>query len=69
MDKEAYVEQPKCFEDPYFLNHVFKLKKAFYRLEHTLRAWYEKLAKFLIEQGNKRERERERERVGKTLFI
>ena len=28
LNEKAYVEQPKGFEDPYFPNHVFKLKKA-----------------------------------------
>ena len=41
--EEAYVEQPKGFEDPQFPNHVFKHKKALYGLKQSLRAWYERL--------------------------
>ena len=33
LHEEAYVEQPKGFEDPQFLNHVFKLKNALYDLK------------------------------------
>ena len=28
LHEEAYVEQPKGFEDPQFPNHVFKLKNT-----------------------------------------
>ena len=30
LHEEAYVEQPKGFEDPHFPNHVYKLNKAPY---------------------------------------
>ena len=45
------------------LNHVFKLKKALCGLKQSPRAWYERLSKFLLENGFK---------IGKiniTLFI
>ncbi|KAH9671430.1 hypothetical protein KPL70_017375 [Citrus sinensis] len=63
LNEEAYVEQSKGFEDPYFRNHVFKLKKALYGLKQTPRAWYERLTKFLLENSYKRGG------VDKTLFI
>ena len=63
LHEEAYVEQPKGFEDPHFPNHVFKLNKALYGLKQAPRAWYERLTNFLIEKGYKRGR------VDKTLFI
>jgi hypothetical protein len=47
----AYVEQPPGFEDPKFLNHVFKLQKALYGLKQVPRAWSEYLKKFLFKQG------------------
>ena len=50
ITKEVYVEQPLDFEDPKLLNHVFKLRKALYGLKQALRAWYERLSKFLIEK-------------------
>ena len=63
LHKEAYVEQPKGFEDPHFANYVYKLNKALYSLKQALQAWYERLTNFLIEKGYKREG------VDKTLFI
>ena len=35
LNEEAYSEQPKGFEDPYFPNHVFKSKKALYGLRQA----------------------------------
>ena len=49
IKEEVYIEQPPGFEDYEFLNHVFKLNKAFYGLKQAPRAWYERLSKFLIE--------------------
>ena len=63
LNEEAYVEQPKGFEDPHLPNHVFKLKKALYGLKQALRAWYERLKIFLVDKGYKRMG------VDKTLFI
>ena len=67
LNEEAYLEQPKGFEDPHLPNHVFKLKKTLYGLKHRLkqapRAWYERLTKFLVEKGYKRGG------VEKTLFV
>jgi hypothetical protein len=37
-----------------YLNHVYKLKRALYGLKQTPRVWYEKLIKFLINQGYSR---------------
>ena len=33
LSEEVYVEQRKGFEDLNFPNHVYKLKKALYRLK------------------------------------
>ena len=46
-----YVAQPPRFENYKFPNHVFKLLKALYGLKHAPRAWYEKLSKFLNDNG------------------
>ena len=51
INEEVYVEQPSDFENLHFPNHVFKLSKALYGLKQALRAWYERLSKFLIENG------------------
>jgi len=37
------------FEDYKFLDHIYKLKKAFYGLKRTPRSWYERLSTFLLE--------------------
>ncbi|KAA0067165.1 gag-pol polyprotein [Cucumis melo var. makuwa] len=48
--EEVYVGQPKGFEDPTYLDHVHKLKKAMYD-KQAPRAWYDCLSVFLLEQG------------------
>ncbi|XP_075491081.1 uncharacterized protein LOC142529427 [Primulina tabacum] len=62
-DHEVYVRQPKGFEDPHHLDHVYKLKKALYGLKQAPRAWYGRLTEYLLEIGFKRGE------VDKTLFI
>ena len=54
LHEEVYVEQPKGFIDPNFPDHVYKLKKALYGLKQAPKAWYERLTKFLINQGYKK---------------
>ena len=61
--EEVYVEQPPGFEDVTKPDYVFKLKKALYGLKQAPRAWYERLSKFLVDQGFVREK------VDTTLFI
>lgn len=51
LQEEVYVSQPKGFEDPHFPDHVYKLKKALYRLKQAMQAWYERLTEFLIKAG------------------
>jgi len=51
LNEEVYVEQPKGFVGPRFPNHVYRLKKAMYGLKQEPRAWYERLAQFLVNQG------------------
>ena len=63
LNEEAYVEQPKGFQDPHFPDHVFKLRKALYGLKQAPRAWYERLTTFLLEHGF------QWGTVDKTLFI
>ena len=47
----VYVEQPPSFEDPKFLNHIYKLQKVLYGLKQAPRAWYECLKELLLKQG------------------
>jgi len=63
LHEEVYVEQPKGFIDPSFLNHVYKLKKALYGLKQAQRPWYERLTEFLINQGYRKGG------TDKTLFV
>ena len=49
----VYVEQSSDFESFNFPNHIFKLKKTLYGLKQTPRTWYERLNKFILENGFK----------------
>ena len=49
--EEVYVEQPPGFQDHKYLDYVFKLKKALYGLKQAPRAWYDRLSKFLLQNG------------------
>jgi hypothetical protein len=51
LKEEAYVAQPPGFENPNFLNRVYKLHKALYGLKQAPRAWYEHLRDFLLMDG------------------
>lgn len=61
--EEVYIEQPKGFVDPTYSHYVFKLKKALYGLMQAPHAWYERLAKFLLNNCYMRGG------VEKTLFV
>ncbi|GJZ02528.1 retrovirus-related pol polyprotein from transposon TNT 1-94 [Tanacetum coccineum] len=50
LKEEVYVSQPEGFVDPDNPSHVYKLKKALYRLKQAPRAWYDMLSSFLISQ-------------------
>ncbi|GJU08066.1 putative ribonuclease H-like domain-containing protein [Tanacetum coccineum] len=40
IKEEVYVCQPLGFEDPHFLNKVYKVEKALYGLHQAPRAWF-----------------------------
>lgn len=63
INEEVYVSQPSGFENHEYPNNVYKLKRALYGLKQALKAWYERLSKFLIDQGYSRGK------VDTTLFI
>jgi hypothetical protein len=46
--EEVHVEQPQGFENFYFPNHIFRLKKALYHLKQAPRAWYDRLKCFFL---------------------
>ena len=48
LQEEVFVEQPKGFQDPYFLDHVLQLKKSLYGLKQAPRAWYDCLTSYLF---------------------
>ncbi|KAJ9561819.1 hypothetical protein OSB04_006979 [Centaurea solstitialis] len=62
-DEEVYVSQPPGFEDPKYLDKVYKLRKALYGLHQAPRAWYDTLSSYLLENKF------ERGVIDKTLFI
>ncbi|GKB86124.1 retrovirus-related pol polyprotein from transposon TNT 1-94 [Tanacetum coccineum] len=49
LKEDVYVCQPEGFIDADHPSHVYKLKKALYGLKQALRAWYDKLSKFLLQ--------------------
>ncbi|GJT14895.1 putative ribonuclease H-like domain-containing protein [Tanacetum coccineum] len=63
IGEEVYVCQPPGFEDPNFPDKVYKVEKALYGLHQALRAWYDTLSTYLIENGFRRGT------IDKTLFI
>ena len=63
LKEDVYVRQPPSFESKEFPNHVFKLDKTLYCLKQAPRAWYERLLKFLLENGFRRGK------VDNTLFL
>nr|GEY09048.1 uncharacterized mitochondrial protein AtMg00810-like [Tanacetum cinerariifolium] len=48
--QEEGIDFEESFVDPDNPNHVYKLKKALYRLKQALRAWYDMLSSFLLSQ-------------------
>ncbi|GJV33629.1 putative ribonuclease H-like domain-containing protein [Tanacetum coccineum] len=63
IEEEVYVCQPPGFEDPEFLDRVYKVEKALYGLHQAPRAWYETLSTYLLDNGF------QRGKFDKTLFI
>ena len=54
ISEEVFVNQPPCFQDLKYLDHVYKLKKSLYGLKKAPRAWYDRLSNFLIKNDFKR---------------
>ncbi|GJS52149.1 putative ribonuclease H-like domain-containing protein [Tanacetum coccineum] len=49
IEEDVYVCQPPGFEDPDFLDRVYKVEKALYGLHQAPRAWYETLLTYLLD--------------------
>ncbi|WP_375667135.1 reverse transcriptase domain-containing protein, partial [Bartonella sp. AC326YNZD] len=63
IEEEVYVKQPPGFENHMHPEYVYKLHKALYGLKQAPRAWYERLSKFLLDNGFTRGK------IDTTLFI
>nr|GFA98229.1 hypothetical protein [Tanacetum cinerariifolium] len=63
IKEEVYVCQPLRFKDLDFLDRVYKVEKALYRLHQAPRAWYETFSTYLLDNGF------QRGKIDKTLFI
>ncbi|GJQ90116.1 retrovirus-related pol polyprotein from transposon TNT 1-94 [Tanacetum coccineum] len=63
ITEEVYVCQAPGFEDPDYPDKVYQVVKALYGLHQAPRAWYETLAKYLLDNGFYRGR------IDPTLFI
>ncbi|GJV38484.1 putative reverse transcriptase, RNA-dependent DNA polymerase [Tanacetum coccineum] len=51
IEEEVYDCQPPGFEDPYFLDRVYKVEKALYGLYQTPKAWHETLSTYLLDNS------------------
>ncbi|GKE66255.1 putative ribonuclease H-like domain-containing protein [Tanacetum coccineum] len=63
IKEEVYVCHPPGFEDPDYPDKVYKVVKVLYSLHQALRAWYETLAKYLLDNGF------HKGNIDQTLFI
>ncbi|GKG17653.1 putative ribonuclease H-like domain-containing protein, partial [Tanacetum coccineum] len=54
IEEEVYVYQPPGFEDPEFPDRVYKVEKTLFGLHQALRAWYETLSTYLLDNGFQR---------------
>ncbi|GJX35324.1 putative ribonuclease H-like domain-containing protein [Tanacetum coccineum] len=63
IKEEVYVCQTPGFVDSHFPDKVYKVEKALYGLHQALRAWYETLSTYLLENRFRRGT------IDKTLFI
>nr|GEZ14706.1 hypothetical protein [Tanacetum cinerariifolium] len=63
IEEEVYVCQPPGFEDPNFLDKVYKVEKALYGIHQASRAWYKTLSTYLMYNGF------HKGQIDKTLFI
>lgn len=51
LDHEIYMQQPMGFQSQDHPGYVCKLRKALYGLKQAMRAWYGKVAEFLVHSG------------------
>nr|GEW56023.1 copia protein [Tanacetum cinerariifolium] len=63
IEEEVYVCQPLGFKDLDFLDKVYKVENALYKLHQAPRAWYETLSTYLLNNRF------QRRKIDNTLFI
>nr|GEZ51368.1 putative ribonuclease H-like domain-containing protein [Tanacetum cinerariifolium] len=63
IEEEVFVCQPSGFKDPNHPDKVYKVVKPLYGLHQAPRAWYETLAKYLLDNGF------HRGKIDQNLFI
>ncbi|GJZ42799.1 copia protein, partial [Tanacetum coccineum] len=51
IKENVYVCQPLGFDDPDFPDIVYNVEKVLYGLHQALRAWYETLSTYLLDNG------------------
>ena len=51
LSEEVYMEQPPCYIDPQFPQHVCHLKRALYGLKQVPRAWFQRFNSFFMKLG------------------
>ncbi|GJW49148.1 retrovirus-related pol polyprotein from transposon TNT 1-94 [Tanacetum coccineum] len=51
LKEDVYMCQPDGFIDADHPSHVYKLKKTLYGLKQALRAWYDELSTFLLQNN------------------
>nr|GEV59963.1 retrovirus-related Pol polyprotein from transposon TNT 1-94 [Tanacetum cinerariifolium] len=63
IEEEVYVCQPPGFENPDYLDKFYKVEKAICGLHQAPRAWYETLAKYLLDNRF------HKGKIDQTMFI
>ncbi|GKF78303.1 retrovirus-related pol polyprotein from transposon TNT 1-94, partial [Tanacetum coccineum] len=63
LKEEVYVNEPDRFVDPYHLDKVYRLKKAFYGFKQAPKAWHDEFYNFLVSKGFSKGS------INQTLFI
>nr|GEV60349.1 putative ribonuclease H-like domain-containing protein [Tanacetum cinerariifolium] len=63
LEEEVYVCQPPGFKDPDDPDKLYKMEKVLCVLHQAPRAWYETMAKYLLDNGF------HRGKIDQTLFI
>nr|XP_016460199.1 PREDICTED: uncharacterized mitochondrial protein AtMg00810-like [Nicotiana tabacum] len=54
LSETVFMRQPKGYEHPDYPHYVCKLQRALYGLKQSLRDWFHRLARFLLDLGLKK---------------